>query len=191
MHGGAVTVLLSICASPVYTAAAFVKCWEKVSPGSQLLLNFNFNRSWEYRRMWTPRSVIEKQVVNLLLKRHWLPTQFLFIKSSAGPERSCHSDHFTVVFKHGNKDWDLYLGTLEIVCDGANQQTRVCGSNGCPWAVLGVGTTAWWCYRMDMFGFGGRDGKSVHVLDVFPQKGRCHWQWYLHLSSCHFSRSPT
>jgi len=45
-------VRLSTSASPVYTAAGFVKCCETAFPGSQLSLNSNCNRSWEHRRMW-------------------------------------------------------------------------------------------------------------------------------------------
>lgn len=184
-------MLLSISASPVCTAAGFGKCCEKESPGAQLLLGFNFSRSWEYRRMRTPLSVKEKQAVNLLLRRHCLPTQFVLIKSSARPERSCHNEHFTVVFKHGNKDWDLYLCTLEIMCDGANQQTHVCGRNVCPWAGLGGNHNLmmlqdghFWCWGAAM-----ENLCKLHVLEVFPQQGRYQWQ-YLHLRWCHFSKSP-
>lgn len=76
----AVIVLLSISASPVYTAAGLLKCWEKMSPGGQLLSDLNFNRSWEYRRMRTPLSVTEKQVVNLLLERHCLQFSFCLLR---------------------------------------------------------------------------------------------------------------
>lgn len=70
-------------------------------------------------------------------------------------------------------------------------------ANWCLWkeclslSSFRCGNHRWWCYRMDIFGILEQGWKIWACSGCLPQKGRQQWQWYLHLSSCHFSKSPT